>query len=256
MAQSSKIEWTHTTWNPVVGCRKVSDGCRFCYAERMAHRLAGMAAEAASRDRTAGRKDLYRGVISKRGRWNGQIRLAHQALDDPLRWRKPRMIFVNSMSDLFHPLVPLAFIEQVADVIRRCPQHTFQILTKRPERLAALSSSLQWPQNAWLGTSIEDDRVQSRLDSLREVPAGLRFLSLEPLLGPLPNLNLDGIGWVICGGESGPHARPIRIEWVRDIREQCAQKAVPFFFKQWGGRNKKQSGRLLDGRLWDEFPER
>jgi protein gp37 len=184
-----------------------------------------------------------------------KITLHEHMLDVPFTWRKPRKVFVNSMSDLFHPQVPDEFIHRVFDVMVRCPQHQFQILTKRPERVAQMSGELPWPENVWMGTSVEDLRVVSRIDHLRLADAETRFLSLEPLLGPLPNLDLTGIHWVIVGGESGPKARPIDPEWVTDIRDQCLEAGVPFFFKQWGGRNKKKTGRLLEGRTWDEFPE-
>lgn len=234
MANASSIEWTEATWNPVTGCTKISAGCKHCYAERMAKRLKAM------------------GVPQYR---NGfKVTLQPQALDLPKKWKKPRTIFVNSMSDLFHKSVPLSFIRQIFDVMAECDHHVFQVLTKRPERAAKLADSLPWPGNVWLGTSVEDERVLDRVVSLRSVPAATRFLSLEPLLGPLPNLELNEIDWVIVGGESGPKSRPIEENWVLDIRDQCAAANVAFFFKQWGGRNKKAAGRVLEGRTWDELP--
>jgi protein gp37 len=235
MATASSIEWTEATWNPLTGCTKLSAGCKYCYADRMAKRLQAMGSP------------NYR---------NGfKITLHEHMLDVPFTWKKPRKVFVNSMSDLFHPDVPDDFIHRVFDVMVQCPQHQFQVLTKRPERVAQMSGELPWPENVWMGTSVEDLRVVSRIDHLRLADAATRFLSLEPLLGPLPNLDLTGIHWVIVGGESGPKARPIDAEWVTDIRDQCLETDVPFFFKQWGGRNKKKTGRILEGRTWDEFPE-
>jgi protein gp37 len=234
MAQGSSIEWTEATWNPVTGCTKISAGCKHCYAERMAKRLRAM------------------GVPQ----YSAGFRLAlhDSALHLPLTWKKPRTIFVNSMSDLFHKDVPLEFIARVFDVMNHCPQHTFQVLTKRPEIAAAYSRELRWSSNIWMGTSVENVLVLHRIESLRRIESHVRFLSLEPLLGPLPRLPLDGIHWVIVGGESGPGARPMDVTWVRQIREQCITHSVPFFFKQWGGVNKKRAGRRLDGRTWDEMP--
>lgn len=235
MANNSGIEWTEATWNPLTGCTKLSAGCKYCYADRMAKRLQAMGSP------------NYR---------NGfKITLHEHMLDVPFTWKKPRKVFVNSMSDLFHPEVPDEFIHRVFDVMVRCPQHQFQVLTKRPERVAQISNELPWPANVWMGTSVEDLRVVGRIDHLRLAGAETRFLSLEPLLGPLPDLDLTGIHWVIVGGESGPKARPIDPEWVTNIRDQCLESEVPFFFKQWGGRNKKKTGRLLEGRTWDEFPQ-
>lgn len=234
MATKSSIEWTQSTWNPVTGCAKISPGCKHCYAERMALRLQAMGSS------------NYR---------NGfQLTLHDPAVELPLLWRMPRMIFVNSMSDLFHKDIPLDFIFRVFDVMRRAWWHTFQILTKRSERLQQLDNGIEWPSNVWMGVSVENDKYTFRIDDLRQTHAQVKFLSLEPLLGPLSRLNLRGIHWVIVGGESGPNARSIKEEWVIDIRDQCLEKRVPFFFKQWGGVNKKQSGRLLRGRTWDEFP--
>ena len=231
---TTKIEWTDATWNPVTGCSKVSPGCKHCYAERMSRRLhaAGM--------------PKYR---------NGFAVTTHpDTLEIPLGWRKPRAIFVNSMSDLFHAAVPDAFIRQVFAVMEQAHWHRYQVLTKRPERVVELNDLLPWPAQVWLGVSVESAPYVHRIDSLRETAAAVKFLSLEPLLGPLPNLNLDGINWVIVGGESGPGARPMQKEWAQDIRDQCRDAGVPFHFKQWGGVFKKRHGRLLDGRTWDEMP--
>lgn len=234
MAQGSRIEWTDATWNPVTGCTKISAGCKHCYAERMSHRLKAMGVE------------QYR---------NGfKLTLQPETLELPLRWRRPRRVFVNSMSDLFHRDVPVDYIKRVFDVMQKCPQHSFQVLTKRPEIATRISSELPWPPNVWLGTSIENALVMHRVESVRKVPAAVRFLSIEPLLGPMPRIPLNGIDWVIVGGESGPQSRPIKPEWVRQIREQCLAHAIPFFFKQWGGVNKKRTGRLLDGQTWDQMP--
>jgi protein gp37 len=234
MAQTSTIEWTEATWNPVTGCTKISPGCKFCYAERMAHRLQAMGQE------------RYRNAF--------KLTLQPAALEAPLHWRSPRVIFVNSMSDLFHKDVPLQYIQRCFAVMQQASQHTFQVLTKRPERAAELSSELPWPSNLWMGTSVETSDYTWRIQSLGEIPAAIRFLSVEPLLGPITRLPLKGIHWVIVGGESGPGARPMKVEWVRQLRDQCLSKGVPFFFKQWGGTNKKRTGRILDGRTWDEMP--
>ncbi|WP_448337561.1 DUF5131 family protein [Chloroflexus aurantiacus] len=231
---TSKIEWTEATWNPLTGCTKISPGCKHCYAERMALRLRAMGVE------------KYRNGFT--------LTLHPDVLEEPLTWKKPRMIFVNSMSDLFHKDVPLAFIHQVFDVMRRASWHQFQVLTKRAERLSELAPLIDWPANVWMGVSVEQATYTYRIDHLRQTNACIKFLSLEPLLGPLPDLNLDGIDWVIVGGESGPRARPMQAEWVRDIRDQCIRAGVPFFFKQWGGPVKKRTGRMLDGRTWDEWP--
>jgi protein gp37 len=254
MATLSTIEWTDSTWNPVVGCTKVSEGCRHCYAERMARRLAAMAEGALAKGINPGRTANYLAVINGQGRWNNTVFLDDSAVDAPCSWREPRIIFVNSMSDLFHEDVPLSFVRRVFQTMNRCPQHTFQILTKRPERVAEWSSLLDWSPNIWMGASIEDSRVLHRVAALRKVSADVRFLSIEPLIGPINRLPLQGIHWVIVGGESGPGARPIRPEWVRTLRDLCVQHGVPFFFKQWGGVNKKAAGRLLDGRTWDQLP--
>jgi len=234
MAERSTIEWTEATWNPVTGCSKVSTGCKHCYAERLARRLQAM------------------GAVRYR---NGFAVTLHPAvLDLPKRWRQPRMIFVNSMSDLFHESVPPEFIQRVFATMRDCPQHTFQVLTKRSARLRDLAQYLDWAPNIWMGVSVENRRVIHRIHDLQAVPAHVRFLSCEPLLGPLDDLPLDGIHWVIVGGESGPDARPMQAEWVRTIRDQCRRADVPFFFKQWGGVRKDRTGRELDGRAYDEMP--
>ncbi|MGA8552549.1 MAG: phage Gp37/Gp68 family protein [Stellaceae bacterium] len=234
MATATKIEWAEMTWNPVTGCTKISHGCKNCYAERMAKRLYAM------------ESSRYR---------NGFGLTMHEDLIDlPRGWRQPRIIFVNSMSDLFHEDIPLDFIRRVFDTIAACPQHTFQILTKRGQRLAELAAVLPWPKNVWMGVSVEDLRVLDRIDYLRAVPATVRFLSCEPLLGPLDLLPLAGVHWVIVGGESGPRARPIRPEWVTSILKQCRSAGVAFFFKQWGGVRKNRTGRQLHGRTFDEMP--
>jgi protein gp37 len=236
MAASSGIEWTESTWNPITGCNKVSPGCKHCYAERMALRLQAM-----------GQPNYANGF---------KLTLHEHMLELPLYWKKPQMIFVNSMSDLFHADVPLEFIQKVFEVMRRASWHTFQMLTKRSKRLLELDQVLSWPSNAWMGVSVENQDYTFRIDHLRQTRAYIKFLSLEPLLGPLPNLDLRGIDWVIVGGESGPGARPVAKDWVLDIRDQCLAAGVPFFFKQWGGVRKKRQGRLLQGRTWDEMPRR
>jgi protein gp37 len=236
MAERSAIEWTQATWNPVTGCTKVSAGCDHCYAETFAER--------------------FRGVPGHPYKQGFDLRLWPARLELPRRWRTPRMIFVNSMSDLFHERVPVSYIDQVLDTIRATLRHTYQVLTKRCGRMAAVIRQLQPAplSNLWLGTSIEEDRYVWRADKLRDTPAAVRFLSLEPLLGPLPSLDLAGIDWVIVGGESGPRHRPIDPEWVRQLRDRCVDARVAFFFKQWGGRTPKAGGRQLDGRTWDELP--
>lgn len=234
MATISQIEWTEMTWNPVTGCRKVSQGCKHCYAERMAKRLFAMGS------------DRYQ---------NGfEPTLHYDLIDTPRSWKKPRIIFVNSMSDLFQDEVPHDFIARVFETMVACPQHTFQILTKRSERLLELSGSLPWPENVWMGVSVEDARVLHRVSDLARVPAQVRFLSCEPLIGPLEHLPLSGIHWVIVGGESGPHARPMQAQWVESIHRQCRRGNVAFFFKQWGGVRKDRTGRELHGRTYDEMP--
>jgi protein gp37 len=234
MATKSAIEWTESTWNPLTGCAKISPGCKHCYAERMAKRLQAM------------------GQINYR---NGfKLTLHEHTLELPLHWKQPQMIFVNSMSDLFHEQVPVDFILKAFDVMRQASWHTFQVLTKRSSRLLELDKQIAWPKNVWLGVSVETQDYIYRIDHLRHTHASIKFLSLEPLLGPLPNLDLQGIHWAIVGGESGPGARPIERTWVIDIRDQCQNSSTPFFFKQWGGINKKKAGRELDGRTWGELP--
>lgn len=235
MATVSAIEWTEMTWNPVTGCVKISQGCKHCYAERMAKRLKAMGA---IRYIDGFRPTLHEDLI-----------------DAPRKWKRPRLIFVNSMSDLFQDAVPDAFIRRVFDTMRDCPQHTFQILTKRGERLRQLGASLPWAPNIWMGVSVEDSHAQGRIADLAAVPAHVRFLSCEPLIGPLDDLTLGRIHWVIVGGESGPGARPMQPEWVESIQRQCARKGVAFFFKQWGGVRKKSTGRELHGRTYDEMPQ-
>ena len=244
MSLGTHIDWTEATRNPVVGCRKVSEGCQNCYAERLAKRLAAMARADSKRGINPGKKAAYTKVMDTRGRWSGAVQEVPSALDEPRQWKKPRLVFVNSMGDLFHEGVSHAFVKKVFETMNRCPQHTFQILTKRPERASQLASTLNWSPNVFMEVSVENQKATSRIPILRRVPAAVRFLSLEPLLGPIPRLALTGIGWVIVGGESGPGARPMAPEWVRPIRDRCVQRNVPFFFKQWGGTNKKASGRL------------
>ena len=239
------IEWTESTWNPVAGCTSVSPGCTNCYAMRLARRL-----EAMGQPKYAGTTRLSNG----RPKWNGVVRCDEESLKLPGTWKTGRRIFVNSMSDLFHEAVSLEFIRRVFTTMSEAPQHTYQILTKRAERLEKLSEALEWPRNVWMGVSVENADYQFRIDHLRRVGAMVKFLSLEPLLGQLDRLNTDGIDWVIAGGESGPGARPVSLDWVRSIRDQCVRAGVAFHFKQWGGTNKKKTGRMLDGRTWDQFP--
>ncbi|MCX5634384.1 MAG: phage Gp37/Gp68 family protein [Planctomycetota bacterium] len=235
MAQNSRIEWTECTWNPVTGCSKISTGCQHCYAERMALRLQAMG------------QPNYR---------NGFHVTIHQhMLDLPLRWRSPKKIFVNSMGDIFHQLVPYDFVAESFGIMTKAAQHQFQLLTKRSLRLWQLASDLPWPKNIWVGVTVETADYLERIDHLRQTGAAVKFVSFEPLLGPIPDINLEGINWVIAGGESGPGARPIEVDWVRNIREQCVEQNVPFFFKQWGGVNKKKNGRSLDGRTWNAMPQ-
>lgn len=234
MSTNSHIEWTESTWNPVTGCTKISPGCKHCYAERMAFRLQAM-----------GQPNYANGF---------EVTLHDHMLTRPLEWKKSQTIFVNSMSDLFHKDVPLEFIQKVFAVMQQAHWHQFQVLTKRSERLLELSPQLEWMPNIWMGVSVESEKYTFRIDHLRQTQAMVKFLSLEPLLGPLPALDLTGINWVIVGGESGPGARPLKREWVTDIRDQCQQAKVPFFFKQWGGVRKKKRGRELDGRTYDEMP--
>ncbi len=234
MAQNSKIEWTESTWNPVTGCTKISIGCKNCYAERMALRL-----------QAAGSPNYKRGF---------KVSLHPHTLDIPLHWRQPRTIFVNSMSDLFHEDVPFEFIAKIFDVMSRASHHRFQVLTKRPGRLAQLCGKLPWPDNIWMGVTVETADYLERIDLLKETKAAVKFISFEPLLGPIPNVRLEGIEWVIVGGESGPGARPMQPEWATELRDQCLDADVPFFFKQWGGVNKKRTGRKLHGRTWNQMP--
>jgi protein gp37 len=233
MARSS-IEWTESTWNPVTGCDKVSPGCKHCYAEVMARRLAAM-----------GQPNYRNGF---------RLTLQPHMLDRPLQWREPQRIFVNSMSDLFHADVPEDYLQRVFAVMRQASWHVFQVLTKRADRLAETGRRIEWPDNVWMGVSVEDAQRQWRIDRLRDTGAHVKFLSIEPLLGPLPDLDLSFIDWVIVGGESGRNPRPVDPLWVRQVRDQCLAAGVPFFFKQWGGTNKKAAGRKLDGRQWDEMP--
>lgn len=241
MAQSSSIEWTEATWNPTTGCTKVSQGCTNCYAERMSFRLKAMG------------QPRYKDGF--------KLTLQNDVVDLPLKWKKPRVIFVNSMSDLFHKDVPDEFIKRCFDVMREASQHKFQVLTKRPERVKDIARSLDWTENIWMGTSVENKQTIERVRLLQQIPAKVRFLSVEPLLGPVKRLPLKGIHWVIVGGESGPKSRPMDIEWVRSVRDQCVNSEVPFFFKQWGAfgsdgvrRSKKANGRELDGQIWSEMP--
>jgi protein gp37 len=231
---TSKIEWTEATWNPATGCSKVSAGCANCYAERMAKRLNAM-----------GQPNYAAGF---------NVTCHEHTLNIPLKWHKGRMIFVNSMSDLFHEEIEEAFIIKVFEVMNRASQHTFQVLTKRADRLAAMAPKLHWTKNIWIGVSVENQKYTSRVDRLRETDAQTKFLSMEPLLGPTSNLDLTGINWVIVGGESGPGARPMKEEWVLEIKSKCEASNVPFFFKQWGGVNKKRAGRTLQGKTWDSLP--
>ena len=241
MAQSSSIEWTEATWNPTTGCTKVSHGCTNCYAERMAFRLQAMG------------QPRYKDGF--------KLTLQDDIVDLPLRWKKPRVIFVNSMSDLFHKDVPDKFIKRCFEVMVEASQHKFQVLSKRPERVAELASKIEWAENIWMGTSVENSKYVERIRVLQKIPAAVRFLSVEPLLGPISRMPLKDIHWVIVGGESGPKSRPMKIDWVRSIRDQCVLKEVPFFFKQWGAfgadgvrRSKKANGRELDGEEWSEMP--
>ena len=236
MATQSRIEWTESTWNPLTGCNKISPGCKHCYAERMAKRLQAM-----------GQANYVNGF---------KLTMHPQALEKPLEWKTPQVIFVNSMSDLFHKDVPLEFIQSVFDVMKRAHWHQFQVLTKRSERLLELSPYLEWTDNIWMGVSVENADYTFRIDHLRKTDAKIKFLSVEPLLGPISKMNLKGINWVIAGGESGPGARPLERDWVVGVRDQCLKAKVPFFFKQWGGVQKKKAGRLLDGKTWDQMPKK
>ena len=243
MADGTAIEWTETTWNPTTGCDKVSAGCDNCYAMTLAKRLKAMGQPRYQTD----------GDPRTSGPGFG-VTVHENALGLPYSWRRPRLVFVNSMSDLFHARVPITFIRRVFEVMEATPQHTYQVLTKRARRLRRIAPDLPWPANVWMGVSVESDDVLHRVDELRRVPAALRFLSCEPLLGPLNNLDLDGMDWVIAGGESGPRARPMDPTWALDIRDRCEDAGVAFFFKQWGGRTPKAGGRELQGRTWDDMP--
>lgn len=234
MSVNSTIEWTESTWNPVTGCNKISLGCKNCYAERMAKRLQAM-----------GQINYTKGF---------QVSMHEHTLNLPFRWKKSQMIFVNSMSDLFHKKVSLKFILQIFDVMNNAYWHTYQILTKRSGRMRELNQRLPWSKHIWMGVSVETEKYIGRIDDLRNTNAHVKFLSLEPLLGPIPNLNLHGINWVVVGGESGPKSRPMDCGWVIEIRDQCIEAQVPFFFKQWGGVNKKKAGRVLENRTWDQMP--
>jgi protein gp37 len=243
MATNSPIEWTEATWNPVTGCDRVAAGCDNCYALTLAKRLKAMGAEKYQND----------GDPRTSGPGFG-VTIHPASLDQPRRWRNPRVIFVNSMSDLFHAKVPMSFVRDVFDVMRETPQHTYQVLTKRATRLAKVADQLEWPDNVWMGVSVESFDAVDRIDRLRETPAATKFLSCEPLLSSLPDLDLQGIDWLIAGGESGPNARPMNPAWVMDLRDQCDRAGVAFFFKQWGGRTPKANGRELEGRTWDAMP--
>ncbi len=243
MSDRSRIEWTEATWNPVTGCDRITAGCDNCYALTLSKRLKAMGAPKYQNDgdpRTSG---------------PGFAVTTHPtALKQPYKWRSPRLVFVNSMSDLFHAKVPLSFIRDVFDVIADTPQHTYQVLTKRAVRARRLADKLDWPGNLWLGVSVESAEYAGRIDELRQIPAAVRFLSCEPLLGPLDGINLEGVSWVIAGGESGRNYRPMDVFWARSIRDACVEAEVPFFFKQWGGRTPKMLGRELDGRFWNQYP--
>jgi protein gp37 len=244
VADRSSIEWTGSTWNPTTGCDRTSPGCDHCYALTLAKRLKAMGQAKYQRD----------GDPRTSGPGFG-VTLHEDALDLPRRWGAPRTVFVNSMSDLFHDGVPAAFIHRVFEVMRSTPQHTYQVLTKRSRRLERLAPALDWSPNVWMGVSIETEKYLFRARHLQSTAAAVRFLSLEPLLGPLPDLDLAGIDWVIVGGESGHLARPVHPDWIRDIRDQCIEADTPFFFKQWGGRTPKAGGRELDGQTWDQMPK-
>lgn len=235
MAIESKIEWTNTTWNPVTGCTQISSGCANCYAYRMAMRL-----------QAAGNPRYKNGF---------ELTLHEDLISAPLAWRKPRLVFVNSMSDLFHEGIPFEFIKQIFETMKAAEKHTFQVLTKRSARLSELAPRLEWPTNVWMGVTVESESCSSRIKDLLTVQSAVRFISFEPLLGPIDNVDLEGINWVIVGGESGPGARPMKREWVTAIRDKCSDANVAFFFKQWGGPNKKKTGRILDNRTWDDMPQ-
>lgn len=241
---SSSIEWTESTWNPVRGCTRVSAGCRFCYAERIAARFSGegLAYEGLAKNTKTGPQ------------WTREVLPIPALLNEPLKWKKPRHIFVNSMSDLFHEKIELDYIKEVFAVMEKAHWHKFQVLTKRSSLLLKYSPELPWPENVWMGVSVEDGRVLDRINDLRKTGAQIKFLSLEPLIGPLKRLNLNGIDWVIVGGESGPGAREMKRKWVIDIKDQCAKESIPFFFKQWGGVRKSKKGRDIDGEFYNEMP--
>jgi protein gp37 len=243
MSDKSAIEWTEATWNPTTGCDRVSAGCDNCYALTLAKRLKAMGAAKYQADGDPRTSGPGFGVSTH-----------PSALQIPFTWRRPRLVFVNSMSDLFHARVPTSFVEEVFEVMRQTPQHTYQVLTKRSHRLARIAPRLNWPANVWMGVSVESDDQYDRVHDLSIVPAAVRFLSCEPLLGPLPDLPLAGIDWVIAGGESGVNARPADPGWIRDLRDTCLESGTPFFFKQWGGRRAKSGGRVLDGRVWNDMP--
>jgi len=243
VADRSAIEWTEATWNPTTGCDRVSAGCDNCYALTLAKRLKAMGSAKYQNDGDSRTSGPGFGVT-----------VHADALETPLRWREPRVVFVNSMSDLFHARVPVAFVHQVFEVMAATPRHTYQVLTKRASRLSRLAPDLSWPANVWIGVSVEDSDQLARVDHLRRVPAAVRFVSAEPLLGALDGIDLTGIDWLIAGGESGPSARPVAAGWLRHLRDACTEAEVAFFFKQWGGRTPKAGGRLLDGRTWDEMP--
>mgnify|MGYP001251084918 CR=1 FL=1 len=245
MSDRSGIEWTEATWNPVTGCDRISPGCDNCYALTLSKRLKAMGAPKYQND----------GDPRTSGPGFG-VTMHPSALEQPHKWRSPRIVFVNSMSDLFHAKVSLSFVRDVFDVMAETPHHTYQVLTKRALRARRMADKLNWPENLWLGVSVESVDYTYRVDELRQIPAAVRFLSCEPLLGPLDGINLDGIGWVIAGGESGPNYRPMDVTWARSIRDACVDSCVPFFFKQWGGRTPKMLGRELDGRTWSEYPRR
>ncbi|MCF6433152.1 phage Gp37/Gp68 family protein [Leisingera sp. MMG026] len=247
MATNSRIEWTEATWNPVAGCSIISPGCTNCYAMRMAERLELMG------------QPKYTGLTRRSGgrpKWNGHVHIDQASLNTPYQWKQGKMIFVNSMSDLFQDGVPLDFVEQVFNVMADCSHHVFQILTKRSSNLLKWSSQLVWPENVWMGVSVENAEYKYRIQNLRKTGAKTKFISFEPLLGDVGDLDLSNIDWAIAGGESGPSARFMDPDWVRSIRDQCVSSEVAFHFKQWGGVNKKRTGRILDGRTWDEFPDK
>ena len=245
MGDKSSIEWTEATWNPTTGCDRTSPGCDHCYALTLSKRLKAMGV------------DKYQSDGDPRTSGPGfKLTVHDDVLQVPFGWRQPRLVFVNSMSDLFHKDVPISFIRSVFDVVRETPRHTYQLLTKRSKRLRHVAPNLDWPANLWMGVSVESSKYNFRIDHLRDVPAAVRFVSAEPLLGPLGEVDFTGIDWVIAGGESGPRARPMDIAWGRELRDQCLREDVSFFFKQWGGRTPKIGGRELDGRTWDDMPKR